>query len=476
MAPSTGWPSAPDHRRQRARARRCCGPPRTVWPGSGRVVCTRSSSGRTPSPWPSGRRSDWEHQSRAAPLRQGLWQNSSTHVRQGWAHVRAGFGISPPAVGVELVDLRAAADTWTCPCPAPAHQNGEGGRLSPARPAPAATRRAASGGPDPRAPRDARDERHECPLAGAADPDARAVGDVVGDVQGRRRGPGRVPSRSARPVVQRGDEQCQRRGPARPAEGQPEHEGGRPGPRQRRRAPAAPRAVVPPPAMWVATRDGVAHQAAQAAGQDRRWTPPGRPGPAPAGGPGTSAHTASDQPETWTGASASPWRRDSGAGRRPVEGPAGQERPQRRRTRRARPCSPARSGRPTRPRPGATPGPRPRRRAAWVEEVGARRHVDPDQQRRARARRGCGSRAGPVPPGRPGPATSAARPVARPSARPLRGRTMRGATAATSGSSKWPSNGSSQPVGGTQSESTNATSAAVHAGQPRVAGRRRARR
>ena len=45
-------------------------------------------------------------------------------------------------------------------------------------------------------------------------------------------------------------------------------------------------------------------------------------------------------------------------------------------------------------------------------------------------------------------------------------RTIRGATAATSGSSKWPSSGASHPSSGTQSESTNATSALSTAANP----------
>ena len=50
---------------------------------------------------------------------------------------------------------------------------------------------------------------------------------------------------------------------------------------------------------------------------------------------------------------------------------------------------------------------------------------------------------------------------------------IRGATAATSGSSKWPSSGPSHPSEGTQSESTNATSTLSHALEPRVARARR---
>ena len=46
---------------------------------------------------------------------------------------------------------------------------------------------------------------------------------------------------------------------------------------------------------------------------------------------------------------------------------------------------------------------------------------------------------------------------------------MRGATAATNGSSKWPNKGPSHPSAGTQSESTNATSAVWTTAKPGVA-------
>ena len=102
-----------------------------------------------------------------------------------------------------------------------------------------------------------------------------------------------------------------------------------------------------------------------------------------------------------------------------------------------------------------------------VEELGARRHVRPHQDRRARHE---GDRAAPAARGprgargraRTAPPRSAPAP---PEPRPPAG-TIRGATAATRGSSKWPSSGPSHPGEGTQSESTKATSALRTAASP----------
>ncbi len=171
-------------------------------------------------------------------------------------------------------------------------------------------------------------------------------------------------------------------------------------------------------------------------------------GPAPGSIPPASSRTGAREPGPRRGAgpAARPLsrRRPGGPGRLAVSsGPRG------------RPCSTARSARPSRPRPGATPGPRPRRRAAR-----RRRGRVPVRRRRAPAgrrwaRRGRGSRAAPALPCPPGRATN----VPPRSGRSHRRAVMRGAAAATKGSSNWPSSGSSHPSAGTQSESTNATSA-----------------
>ena len=134
--------------------------------------------------------------------------------------------------------------------------------------------------------------------------------------------------------------------------------------------------------------------------------------------------------------------------------------------RRARPCSTARSGRPIRRRPGATPGPRPHRRAGWGRTGRAPPRRRPGRGAPRWARRGWARPGAPGPPGSP-VERRAHRPVTGPPARggPASG-TIRGATAATSGSSKWPRSGASHPSVGTQSESTNATSALSTAANP----------
>ncbi len=170
-------------------------------------------------------------------------------------------------------------------------------------------------------------------------------------------------------------------------------------------------------------------------------------GPAPDSRPPASSRTGAREPGPRRGAgpAARPLcrRRRGGPGRLAVSsGPRG------------RPCSTAHSARPSRPRPGATRGPRPRRRAARRRRgrVPVRRRRAPPGRRWAR--RGCGSPAAPALP---------APPVERRTCRLVAGgatvRVMRGAAAATKGSSNWPSSGSSHPSAGTQSESTNATSA-----------------
>ena len=307
-------------------------------------------------------------------------------------------------------------------------------------------------GPHARAPRHARDERHERPLPRAADPDARAVGDVVGDVHGH--GAHRVQTLPVGgPIAQGRDQQRQRRHGAGPPEGQPEHQRGRPGPRQRRerRQRRTRRATTGDVRRHA---DGVSHQPAQAPGQDGDGSRQRRQcehGPA---GQHEAPHRQrpAGQVDGSQGFAVAPGQR---RGRRPVEGPAGQEGSQRRRAlvghRARRHVAHVPAGLAQAPHQVHVLATAQRR----IEEVGAQRHVGPDQQGRARVRRGCGSRAAPARRGRRGRAT-----IAPPrSGRGRPARTMRGATAATNGSSKWPNNGPSHPSAGTQSESTNATSA-----------------
>ena len=259
--------------------------------------------------------------------------------------------------------------------------------------------------PHPGPPGHARHERHQRACPGAAGPDARAVGDVVGDVQSgvaqRGRAPGgRAPSRrSGR------DDQGERRRPPGPAGDQPERRarGTRPAPG--RPARAAPRGPCRRRRSAAGHRHRVAHQAAQALGEDGDGR---RQGARASSGRRASARaqTASDQAENCTGASASPWRRARGAGRRAVEGLARQEGAQ---GGRAVVRDGARRHVAHVP-PGLAQPPHqvdvlaaPQRR---VEQLGPGRHVGPDDQRRARHEGDAGSRPH-RPPAGPGRARTA---------------------------------------------------------------------
>ena len=122
--------------------------------------------------------------------------------------------------------------------------------------------------PDAGPPGDARDERHERPLPGAADPDARCRRRRRRPRGRRRRAPGPAPWRSAAHSLQCGDEQRQRR-QRRGSGGRPARARGRATrPASTSRAQAVPSAVVPPPGDVRRHADGVAHEPAQAAGQD----------------------------------------------------------------------------------------------------------------------------------------------------------------------------------------------------------------
>ena len=214
-------------------------------------------------------------------------------------------------------------------------------------------------------------------------------------------------------------------------------------------------------------RHGVAHEARQAVGQDgdggrqRRLRQDGRRASA-------STQTASDQRRDVHRGHRLPVAERQRSGGRPVEGLAREERSEGRPDRRARPCSPARSGRPSRPRPSrhtrSTSSPP---RSAGSKRSGPAATSGADEEGRARDE---GDRA--ARPHRPLPRAPVERrpqrlvAARRAGARPRGAGTIRGATAATSGSSKWPSSGASQPAAGTQSESTKATSVLSTAANP----------
>ena len=121
----------------------------------------------------------------------------------------------------------------------------------------------------------------------------------------------------------------------------------------------------------------------------------------------TRLHTASDQPDTWTGASGLAVAPGQRRGRRPVEGPAGQEGSQRRRAlvghRARRHVAHVPAGLAQAPHQVHVLATAERR----IEEVGPQRHVGADKEGRARNEWDAAPRAARVPPGRRGRVTNA---------------------------------------------------------------------
>ncbi len=216
--------------------------------------------------------------------------------------------------------------------------------------------------------------------------------------------------------------------------------------------------------------DRVARQATEPVGQEADGRGQGRQGEQRAGVRAPAARPPRTRP-----------RRGAGTGRRGGGGPGALPRSRRRRgapgtrraspARRARPCWRGRSGRPIPRPPGATPGPRPRPRAR-PRRTGRVRLSPPPAPPGLRSARTKWARPGApdlrTPPGparsarvRSDPAPGAAGAPAGPRVAPPH---------ATTGSSKWPSNGSSHPGLGTQSESMKATRAVSTTAKPGVAG------
>ena len=328
---------------------RCCVRPRTAWPDSGRSACTPSWWSPTTSPWRSGRH-------RIGSIRPGSSASPRAERQSVVAPLRS------VAAGSGLQSLAQ-------------------GRLRP----------------HAGAPGDAGDERHHRPAPGATDPDAGAVGDVVGHVDGdgahgvalRRRPPIRGAAGTTRA---RAEARRVRRNTS------PSTKAGAQARVNEASAGSAER-VVPPPAICVATPTGSrTRPRSRRASTTMDADSAARPAPAggPAAGPRRAATSRRHAP-----APRLPVPPAQRAGRRPVEGAAGQEVLQR-----GRALVGDRAGRDVAHVPARlvqAPDQVHVLAAAErrVEEVGALGHIGPDQEGRARHEGNAAPRAAPALPRSP---------------------------------------------------------------------------